>query len=658
MSGLTLHLLGQLRVIGPDGADLAPRSRKTRALLGILALTPGATASRGTIAGLLWSDRAEEQARASLRQAIAELRETAPAIASHLQADRMSVGLDATACRTDVALLADAIAKGDLAVLSAMLPTLALPLMADMDGLSPDLDDWLRIERARFESSLLAGALGALSSVAASREQARTVATHLQRLFEGNEEAARLGMELDHAAGDLASLHRRYRLLEEQMKREFDGHPSAETRTLFARLTAFAPVRDAPAPEGSSGGEPPVILLTAFAILDPQGRIGPLGEVLQHDLVASLSRLPDLRVLMPSGPVPDRPDGPINGSIAGYRLGGSIRPTAHGLQLAFTLTRMADGSLVWSHRTEADEAELGSALDDAVERVAGAMLPTVERDLVLSHRLDSAAPEAYALYLRGRTLMLAAESYSTARKAADLLEKALEIDSGMISARLHLVGCYNGDFMQMIAGHDATDLRARALKLAQEAVSLEPRNPNALARLGWTKLRAYSADDAEALIRSALELGPHHADNVEQCGAALALLGHATEGAALIQHALALNPFPRSDYFADFAITEMLQGRFSEAASQFAAAADPSILYLALEAACLGHLKIDRGLHALRQRLAAIWAGAAPCADDDIVPWVWSVLPLVRPEHRAMVEEGLRQAGLAADPAAHPSNTR
>ena len=277
MSGLTLHLLGQLRVIGPDGADLAPRSRKTRALLGILALTPGATASRGTIAGLLWSDRAEEQARASLRQAIAELRETAPAIASHLQADRMSVGLDATACRTDVALLADAIAKGDLAVLSAMLPTLALPLMADMDGLSPDLDDWLRIERARFESSLLAGALGALSSVAASREQARTVATHLQRLFEGNEEAARLGMELDHAAGDLASLHRRYRLLEEQMKREFDGHPSAETRTLFARLTAFAPVRDAPAPEGSSGGEPPVILLTAFAILDPQGRIGPLG---------------------------------------------------------------------------------------------------------------------------------------------------------------------------------------------------------------------------------------------------------------------------------------------------------------------------------------------------------------------------------------------
>lgn len=650
MPAFTLRLLGVPRFLGADGADIGPRSRKARALVGLLALAPGGTASREQLAGLLWSDRPEAQARASLRQAVSELREASPAIASHLLADRQSLGLAPGSWDTDVAVLEAAMESGDLAALSALLSALALPLMAGADGLSPAFDDWLRVERTRLEARLLSGVLAVASTVPTAREHARVIATHLQRLFEGAEEAVRLGMELDHAAGDLVALHRRYRLLEEQMKREFAGLPSAETRTLFARLTTFAPAGSAPEPDDAvaPSGERPVILLSPFVSLDAQGQAGAVGEVLLHDLTASLNRLPDLRVLLLSSPAAERLEGGVNGAIAGYRLGGSIRPTAKGLQLAFTLARIADGHLIWSHRFEAGERDLGRALDEAVERVAGAMLPSVERDLVQSRLLKSAAPEAYALYLRGRTLMLAATSYEQAREAAALLEQALEIDPGMVSARLHLVGCYNGDFMQKIAGHDPQPWRARALKLAQEVVSIEPRNPDALARLGWSRIRAGAYAEAEALIRQALELGPHHADNIEQCALALALLGHAAEAARLIQHALAMNPFPRSDYFADFAITEMLQGRFAEAAAQLAAVADPSIQYLAIEAACLGHLGDSGGLVELRRRITAIWAGPAPCTDSDILPWFWSALPFASADHRAMLVAGLRQAGLDA----------
>ena len=48
--------------------------RKNQALLGALALAPSCSMMRGRIANLLWSDSGDDQARTSLRQALAALR--------------------------------------------------------------------------------------------------------------------------------------------------------------------------------------------------------------------------------------------------------------------------------------------------------------------------------------------------------------------------------------------------------------------------------------------------------------------------------------------------------------------------------------------------------------------------------------------------------
>jgi tetratricopeptide (TPR) repeat protein len=55
-------------------------TRKTRALLAYLALPLGRPHARETIASLLWSDRGEKQAHASLRQALLELGRTFDAV--------------------------------------------------------------------------------------------------------------------------------------------------------------------------------------------------------------------------------------------------------------------------------------------------------------------------------------------------------------------------------------------------------------------------------------------------------------------------------------------------------------------------------------------------------------------------------------------------
>ena len=71
---LRLTLFGMFRATDERGREIPITSRKGRALLAYLALPPGKARSREAAMALLWSDRGEAQARASLRQALSGLR--------------------------------------------------------------------------------------------------------------------------------------------------------------------------------------------------------------------------------------------------------------------------------------------------------------------------------------------------------------------------------------------------------------------------------------------------------------------------------------------------------------------------------------------------------------------------------------------------------
>ncbi len=73
-----IHVRGPLRLLAEDGQPLDDVSRRGQALLVYLALSPSARAERTTLADLLWGDRGEVQARASLRQELSVLRRALP----------------------------------------------------------------------------------------------------------------------------------------------------------------------------------------------------------------------------------------------------------------------------------------------------------------------------------------------------------------------------------------------------------------------------------------------------------------------------------------------------------------------------------------------------------------------------------------------------
>jgi TolB-like protein/Tfp pilus assembly protein PilF len=130
---LRLTLFGRFRAEDEGGREIPIKSRKAKALLAFLALPAGKERSREAVMALLWSNRGEEQARASLRQALSGLRrELGPG-----DAGALCVGADSLKLDPDHVVVEPA-AQGERL----------------LDGLQvhdPAFEEWLRDERLRHE---------------------------------------------------------------------------------------------------------------------------------------------------------------------------------------------------------------------------------------------------------------------------------------------------------------------------------------------------------------------------------------------------------------------------------------------------------------------------------------------------------------------------
>ena len=132
---LRLSIFGTFRVADALGNEISVKSRKARALLAYLALPPGKPRSREQIMALLWSDRGDQHARSSLRQALSGLRK--------------DLGEETVAALriSDEALTLNP---------AEVIVEPALPGDVLLDGLhisDPAFEEWLRDERLRHEDA-------------------------------------------------------------------------------------------------------------------------------------------------------------------------------------------------------------------------------------------------------------------------------------------------------------------------------------------------------------------------------------------------------------------------------------------------------------------------------------------------------------------------
>jgi len=162
MESWSLTLLGGFELRLADGAVADLPGQKDRALLAVLAMAAGDGHSRERLAGLLWSEHGERQARDSLKQALVRLRRCLGGV---LRTDRQSIAFDRATVDIDVLAFERLVREGTLASLAEATALYRGDLLEGVTIRDPAFEDWLSVERQRL-SQLFERALAGLMSQA------------------------------------------------------------------------------------------------------------------------------------------------------------------------------------------------------------------------------------------------------------------------------------------------------------------------------------------------------------------------------------------------------------------------------------------------------------------------------------------------------------
>ena len=196
------QLLGGFRALLDDGQPLRALGRKSECLICLLALSDGLEVTREKAAGIIWSDRGEEQARASLRQELSQIRRVLGSDA--ITATKRSIRLEPDYVSVDV-LKFRANSVVDTTKNLAVAATLYCgPLMAGHDPKSEGFEDWVEAERRTLENEALGATIRLAQHQlnAGDNEQAVKWAEHAIRIDPLREVGHRLAIEALAASGD------------------------------------------------------------------------------------------------------------------------------------------------------------------------------------------------------------------------------------------------------------------------------------------------------------------------------------------------------------------------------------------------------------------------------------------------------------------------
>ena len=607
---LALHLFGPMR-IAVAGASVAPKTRKTRALLAVLAAQAPRPVLRTQLIALLWSTRAPDQARASLRQALHELQSVLGPLAARLvRVGRAELALDTAGLWRDSAALD---APGGLA-------GFALPLLADLRGIDPAFDAWIAAEERRLATRARAAIARALE-----RDDPGPAIDAAEALLSAD--------AADAAAWDL--LARAHRAA---------GDPVAAEAARARRAATLGPAAPEPPPThaawvaaGSIAGlRVGVIGLHALPGAAPEALA--LAAGLSAELIAALARFRGIACIPLAAPPPRPAEAGLD-----FLLDGAVQAAAERLRVSVRLLDLAaGGEVAWVERFDRPLADL-FALQDAL---AGETVARLESHLLLWHARRAGGPrdpEAERLLRAALPGLLRLDRAGFARAGAQLqAARARDPEHPGIHAWLahwHLFAVGQG------WAADPEGAGAALLSHAETAVGLDPGDARALSLSAH--VHGFALHDAAAASHrheQALAANPNLPLGWALSGLNEAYLGRPEEAGRRAAMAARLSPRDPLRYFFDMAraVPHFLRGEDAEAVrlGQEAIAANPGFSSsYKTQLAALGHLGRREDAAAIRARLLVLEPGFS-------VAQALERSPIIDPAGRARYEAGLRLGGL------------
>jgi TolB-like protein len=543
-----LNILGGFVLSDGEGRQYPITTKKNRALLAILALSPGFQATRERLCGLLWGDRGDDQARSSLRQSLAvlrkELKQTEELV---LKTHDDIVALRADTVRVDAVEFLAQSNGSEVIPLREAAQLYRGELLNDTSISDAAFEDWLSAERSRLRTA----AIKIFDRLIPLEEgHSRIVAAQQLVSFDPLRESShRFLMQAYADQGDNGLALKQFELCRKLLHEELSVEPARETLELRRQIaegegksTKQENVRTEPAKVFQSEQFPSVAVLP-FLNLSGEAQQDYLADGLAEDVIAGLSRFPTLIVISRNSSFRFRgssTDAKIVGQELGvqYLVAGSLRRVGQLIRISAQLINTVSGVQLWSEKYERKLEELLDVQDDMVH----AIVTTFEHRIAdiraseISHQPTSNWA-AYDYFLKARQMM---SHYSNYAAAEEPLRRAIELDPSFSEAHARLAHAVMSKYW---ANGDREHIE-EAFRHAKTAIRLNDRNSAAHTAMSLVSAFMNNYDLAFLHADRALELNPNNTQAAKNRAMWQVYVGKSAEALAAFDIILMRDPYP------------------------------------------------------------------------------------------------------------------
>jgi DNA-binding SARP family transcriptional activator/Tfp pilus assembly protein PilF len=587
-----IELLGGFRALAPDGAELQLRSRKDQALLAFIALSKQTACSRDALTGALWSTRGEDQARASLRQALWTIKKAlGPGADEVLTVDRRTVALREGALDTDVAQFERHLKDGSLNALRAATKLYAGDLLEGVTVRDPAWEEWLLPHRERLRTAMT-NALARLASLlieqndASGAVQAATRLLAMDPLHEGGHRTLMQAYLLDDERGMAL---RQYETCREALQRELGVTPSAETETLRRHLTM--PVFDAAPGVRDGPSTKPSLVVVPFAGQSGDPDEASMAAGLTESVIAALTRFRDLFVIgYKTAALADR-DAVEFGARLGvqYAMEGSVRRAGGRFRITTQLVNVTDGERLWGERFDRESDDLLAIEDELCALIVTTLVGRIEaatRNRAARKRPGDVAVHEHVLLGRD---CLNRYTRTGEYEARAHFERALELEPGYPPAVAGLAVSYVHEY-ESTWTEDPEAALAKAHELGRKAVELDESEGMAHYALGGAYYYRKEYELANLQIERGVQANPLDYHLLCSKGWFLIFSGHRAEGQACLADAMCSVPLTPDNCLFSTGVAEFIAERYEDALIAFGRMSTNSLFKLGWLAACYAQL--------------------------------------------------------------------
>ncbi len=434
MSKLEIQLLGRLSIAAENVGEFA-LPRKNKVMLAALALAGPGGLSREKLVDLLWGDRDDKRAHASLRQALAATRKALGPYRDCLRAEPEQIRIDGAMTELDT--------RDFEALASSEVPgdrdrALALYQGDLLDGIrlkEEAFEAWSRPLRERLRTKAITLLSESLNS-ACDAERCVALASRLLELEATNEAAHRALMRTYAAQGRDNAAFKQFNVCRDLLDHELGIGPSRQTIALVEEIRGKR--RLLAGRKRSGGARTAVVEPKATTVERPHSTTKPtitvpdkpslavlpftnmsgdpdqeyFADGITGDIITELSRFRSLFVIARNSSFTFKGRA-VDVTEVGRTLGvryvveGSVRKAGKRVRVTAELVEATTGNHLWAERYDRDLEDIFAVQDELVRTITSTVGGRVEiAGQARAERLSEASLLAYDHVLRGNAALL------------------------------------------------------------------------------------------------------------------------------------------------------------------------------------------------------------------------------------------------------------